>query len=640
MASFVVSGLDQVGKILATGETGFVASTGTLFTNGIAISLDGQVELIVLGDVVSANSTAITMSTADNANITVGNGGIVMSSDGSALNSIYRNSLSIQNEGEIAGDENGIVLTMEGAAAAGFVSITNGGVIRGAGSSGVGGGAINMLGQSDTANDFVLINTGTISHGSNASIIAIDTAADITNSGQLLGDVNLSGTEADRLVNSGLITGFVFFGANNDTLSNTGLIEGDVFLGNGADTMTNRGTVTGDVSMGETAGANEGVIDLPDTLVNRGVIEGDVFLSAGSDTFRNIGGQVLGIIYGGFGADTFHVDRSDLDIRDSFDGSTSADDHVISSASFTLRSGIENLTLVGPTGLTGRGNNGENVLISGEGSDTLFGLDGDDFIAGNAGNDVLYGGSGSDTMTGGDGDDYLAGGRDNDVLSGNAGIDTLLGGSGDDTLFAGSDGGILNGGMGTDLVSFLGVVDALTVNLPGGTAGLADGTSWTLAGLENVIGSFGGDTITGSSVANRIEGFDGNDTLIGGGGDDVLLGDDGADTMSGGSGADDFVYRNVQESLPGDTDLITDFARFQDDIDLSQIDAVFGGGDDAFVYLGTGAFTGGASGEVRYTADIGTGLTTVQVRLGGSVADDMVIVLTGAINLVADSFIL
>ena len=111
--------------------------------------------------------------------------------------------------------------------------------------------------------------------------------------------------------------------------------------------------------------------------------------------------------------------------------------------------------------------------------------------------------------------------------------------------------------------------------------------------------------------------------------------------MSGGAGADAFVYRQISDSLPSDSDLITDFSRLQDDIDLSIIDADGSlGSNNAFSFIGGGAFTGGASGEVRFSIDAGTGLTTVQVRLAGSVADDMVIVLTGSVNLVADSFLL
>lgn len=618
MASFFVTGFDQTSEVLATGETGIVTDTGTLFTNGVAISGDGQFELIVLGDVVAANSSAITSFVANDANITVGQDGSVMSSDGSGISANYRNSLSIQNAGSVSGDENGIVLTMASDATAGTILITNSGTISAAGTSGSGGGSINHLGQADTANRFLLNNSGIITHGSNASILAIDTAADIRNTGQLFGTVDVTGTQADVLWNGGQIVGDVLFGENVDRL-------------------TNHGTISGSVIMGQT-GVFEGFTDAADTVVNTGLIDGDVFLSAGNDVFRNQGGTVLGRVFGGFGADTFHVDRSDIDIRDSNDGTISAGDHVFSTASFTLRTGIENLTLVGPAGLAGRGNAGINELNSGEGNDTLHGEDSGDFINGNAGNDALYGGRGRDLISGGDGDDILDGGRDSDTLNAGDGVDTMLGGSGDDFFIVGLQGGVIDGGTGVDLVSFLGTDGQVSINLATGSAVAADGTTWTLAAVEDVTASFGNDTVTGSGGANRIEAFDGNNSLSGGGGDDTLAGDGGADTMTGGGGADRFEFRSVIDSLTGLADLITDFNRNADIIDLSGLDAdIVAGGDQAFAYIGTAAF-GAGGGEVRFTRDTVAGLTTVEVRFAGSAGADMTIVLDGTPNLTVANF--
>ena len=48
----------------------------------------------------------------------------------------------------------------------------------------------------------------------------------------------------------------------------------------------------------------------------------------------------------------------------------------------------------------------------------------------------------------------------------------------------------------------------------------------------------------------------------------------------------------------GGADTIADFRRGQDRIDLSGIDAVTGGGDDAFNWVGSNAFSGTA-GELR-----------------------------------------
>jgi Ca2+-binding RTX toxin-like protein len=71
------------------------------------------------------------------------------------------------------------------------------------------------------------------------------------------------------------------------------------------------------------------------------------------------------------------------------------------------------------------------------------------------------------------------------------------------------------------------------------------GTVYTLAtdiiaAVENVIGTGGNDTITGSTEANRVEGGDGIDLLKGGAGNDTLRGGSGADNMAGGTGNDTY----------------------------------------------------------------------------------------------------
>ncbi|TPK41514.1 type I secretion C-terminal target domain-containing protein [Mesorhizobium sp. B2-5-4] len=67
------------------------------------------------------------------------------------------------------------------------------------------------------------------------------------------------------------------------------------------------------------------------------------------------------------------------------------------------------------------------------------------------------------------------------------------------------------------------------------------------AGVDNIIGSNFGDSLTGNGSANVLAGLDGNDTLngaggndllIGGSGNDILNGSDGNDTLVGGAGAD------------------------------------------------------------------------------------------------------
>jgi serralysin len=183
----------------------------------------------------------------------------------------------------------------------------------------------------------------------------------------------------------------------------------------------------------------------------------------------------------------------------------------------------------------------------------------------------------------------------------------------------------------------------------------------------------GADKITGSLKADSIDGHSGNDTILakagddhvignlgadimfGGGGADVLYGGAGNDTLSGGAGkdeltgnldADNFRFINFTDSAAGSQrDVILDFSRFQGDkIDLSHIDANTGaGGNQAFEFIGTAAFTGNASdalkrGELRIT-DLGDSLIVRGDINGDRIADFSIEVVFGG-TLKGSDFIL
>lgn len=99
--------------------------------------------------------------------------------------------------------------------------------------------------------------------------------------------------------------------------------------------------------------------------------------------------------------------------------------------------------------------------------------------------------------------------------------------------------------------------------------------------------------------ATKDEDFD--DILFGGEGNDLLVGGPGRDWLSGGPGADTF--RFFDGDFAGGTlalaDVISDFNELEGDrIDLSAIDAIKGGADDAFRFIGSAPFSG-AGGELR-----------------------------------------
>jgi hypothetical protein len=94
----------------------------------------------------------------------------------------------------------------------------------------------------------------------------------------------------------------------------------------------------------------------------------------------------------------------------------------------------------------------------------------------------------------------------------------------------------------------------------------------------------------------------------------------------------------VTDSLPGEAaDTITDFNMGRDRISLAQIDAVSGGEDDAFSFIGEGPFTGTAA-ELRF--DRSEAETRIAADVNGDGVADMEIILTGSIALTAADFLL
>lgn len=226
------------------------------------------------------------------------------------------------------------------------------------------------------------------------------------------------------------------------------------------------------------------------------------------------------------------------------------------------------------------GRAGADALVSYDGDDLLFGGGGDDFIAGGAGDDIINGQEGSDRLTGGLGDDSVRGGSSTDILHGNAGDDVLRGGDGADQAF----------------------------------------------------GDGGDDVIYGEA---------GSDRLDGGGGLDILIGGAERDILAGGEGADRFVFDDGDfAGLSNvDSDRITDFDQAQGDrINLSQVDAILGGTDDSFEFVGDAAFSKTA-GELRFE-HFGNAVTMIYGDLDGDGNADFAIRLDGIHQLVAADFIL
>jgi Ca2+-binding RTX toxin-like protein len=270
---------------------------------------------------------------------------------------------------------------------------------------------------------------------------------------------------------------------------------------------------------------------------------------------------------------------------------------------------------------------------TGVGTDTLANIEnvkgthGHDYITGNENANVLKGLDGDDIINGLDGDDIILPNRpamlnaDGTAMVANTAvldpINAALVTAGDDP--ATTDGiDVVDGGDGTgDTISYEGERENVTVDLlkviPAVPAApdaspptpavpahvqavvtkqaidIIDMIAVTDIGtedepnvvstIENVVGGFGADTLTGDARANMLSGGAdgdiltgnaGDDILMGGAGDDMLMGGDGNDVLDGGTGRDtlnggdgDDVYEAVNpatNSEGGDSvsDTVTD----------------------------------------------------------------------------------
>ncbi|MFO1068839.1 MAG: hypothetical protein U1E14_09970 [Geminicoccaceae bacterium] len=243
-----------------------------------------------------------------------------------------------------------------------------------------------------------------------------------------------------------------------------------------------------------------------------------------------------------------------------------------------------------------------------------------------AGNDTVTGGTGDDTIEGGDGRDVLTGGVGNDWLSANEDTttaivesDTLFGGAGDDTMFGRAGNDTIDGGIGNDFIR--------------GEYGTD--TVWGGDGNDSIHS----DNAYGGSGDDGLFGGGGDDKVFGGEGSDTLSGDANADTLYGGSGADIFYFRYGPGQDGGAGDLVADFSA-GDVIDVSQIDAISGGDNQAFTFIGNAQFTAGVAGQLRWsTSGDGSLLIEMNTNFQTSSVEGWIIV-QGVTSLSAADFLL
>lgn len=158
-------------------------------------------------------------------------------------------------------------------------------------------------------------------------------------------------------------------------------------------------------------------------------------------------------------------------------------------------------------------------------------------------------------------------------------------------------------------------------------------------GNDIVYGLGGADTIRGGTGTDGLYGGAGSDTLYGQDGWDNLVGGDGADTLYGGLGGDTFRFTSLSDSRSGAFDTIMDWSSAQrDKISLDAIDSnSLLSGDQAFKFIGSGAFTGSAGQLHTYQAD---GHTFVEGDVNGDSIGDFLIQIQSATTLTSADFVL
>ena len=359
--------------------------------------------------------------------------------------------------------------------------------------------------------------------------------------------------------------------------------------------------------------------------------------------------------------------------------------------------GNDMITLGGNT-VDAYGEQGDDQITGSAANNYISGGLGNDTITGLGGNDRLFGDSGHDYIDGGEGDDRLYGGQGGDLLIGGLGNDTFFVDVGD-TLFENASGGsdrviitssfyYLNGSE-IELLQTSNQASTAAVNIVGNEfaqtiVGNNGANIMRGEGGADVLRGHGGndiyyvdssDTIdetTGNGTLDRVlssnaftlaadddieylaaadaggvtaMNFVGNgvaQTIVGNAGVNILVGHGGRDVLRGLGSADTFSFRAVSDSglTAGTRDVVADFDDIDgaagDRIDLTFIDAITGGGNDAFTFVGGNAFN--AAGQVRVF--VSGGNTIIEGNVDGGLGADFSIELTGVKTLSALDFML
>jgi hypothetical protein len=298
---------------------------------------------------------------------------------------------------------------------------------------------------------------------------------------------------------------------NDDVKSDVENVKGgasdDVLTGNGQSNQLDGNAGNDDLAGGSAGGACSSDID----SLNGG---------AGDDAFQmGPAPNCADLIDGGLGRDTVSYELRATAVVVALDGR--AEDGA--GENDNLKLGIE-------------------VVLGGDGGDSITGSTSGDELHGGPGNDELHGGVGNDTLVGGLGSDHIYGEAGDDFIDEASATDAAY----DEAFSAFGGADVIHGGAGFNVCDYhRGTSNAATytlcysataANCPAAPNDGPDGDDLTNCSQLSV--DDGNDTVTGSDSDDLIEGAGGDDSISGGAGNDRLYGEAGDDRLHGDAGGD------------------------------------------------------------------------------------------------------
>ena len=374
---------------------------------------------------------------------------------------------------------------------------------------------INALAGDDTINGSV--GADTIDGGTGIDTLSYAASAAAVTANLAVTTAQAGGDAAgDKLFNIENVIGSAFA----DTL--TALAAGSTLIGGAGNDKLN-GASGSDILIGGTGadtingGAGVDTVSYADSSaavnVNLAVTTAQAGGDAQGDLLSNIE-RIIGSAYNDI--------LTSSSVANRIDGGSGIDtvSYANSTAAVTVNLGV--------TTAQSGGHAAGDILVSME---NLIGSAYNDTLTGTTGNNIITGGAGADKMDGDAGIDTVSYAGSNAAVTVNLAVTTaqsgghaqgdtlfnienIIGSAYNDTLTGSSVANNIDGGAGVDTVSYSNSTAAINVNLgitTAQTGGFAAGD--TLVSIESIIGSAYNDTLAGSSVANKIDGGAGTDTV-------------------------------------------------------------------------------------------------------------------------------